>query len=114
MLGPLILIGLILATFALLYLRYLALQRRMKEAGSGSVQYTGKMEPPKLDDDLFLPGSRLGERMDGRPSELANLEVTPEVNKPKKRTARRRGIIRDRADIRRSYIVDALLERPKF
>ncbi len=115
MLGPLVPIVILLGIIGFLYLRFQALQRRMREEGSGSTQYLAKMPPAKTGEELFLPGSRLGERSGpGKGAGLADLEVKAEVTKVQKRTARRRGIIRSRADIRKSYIIDALLERPKF
>lgn len=115
MLGPLIPVIFALVLLAVLYLRYRSLLRRTREHGTGSTQYLARQEPPKGAEGLALPGSRLGERAGpGKGAGLTNLEVTPEVIKTQKKTARRRGIIRSRADIRKSYIVDALLERPKF
>lgn len=108
--------GIILSALALygyLYLRYRRIQARVRDTLPGRVQHSEQLEPPK-EVEPFLPGSRLQERMADFGKELDTLEVTPEVSKPKKKTAKRRSVIRGHADIRRSYIVDALLERPKF
>jgi hypothetical protein len=116
MLGLLILLLLLLVSTGLLYFRYVLSWRRSERGSYGGVQHTTRMPAPKLGDELFLPGSRLGERVDSRDKELDTLEVKAEITRPKKKKnqTRHRGIIRNKADIRRSYIVDALLERPKF
>lgn len=115
MLGPLIPVVIVLVLIALLYLRYRSRMNRMDGDSSGSTQYLARQEPPKGAEGLALPGSRLGERAGpGKGAGLANLQVKAEVTKVARKPSRRRGLIRSRADIRKSYIVDALLEKPKF
>ncbi len=113
MIGLVIILALALALYAYLYIRYRNIQERMQDLLTGKVQHMEKLVPPK-EYEPFLPGSRLKDRMGDLGQELDHLEVKPEIRRPHKKTAKRRGIVSSRGDIRKSYIVDALLERPKF
>lgn len=114
MLGLVAIILSILALYGFLYLRYLRIRANMTQTLTGNVQYSVR-RAPSGEPEPFLPGSLLRDRMKDLGKELDDLEVKAEVSpKSRSRKDRRRGVIRSRADIRRSYIVDALLERPKF
>lgn len=113
MTGIVVLLLSALALYLLLYLRYRRIQARIRDTLPGRVQHSERLEPPK-EVQPFLPGSRLQDRMADLGKELETLEVKPEVRKTPKKTAKRRSVVRSHADIRRSYIVDTLLERPKF
>jgi hypothetical protein len=113
MIGILLILASALGLYVFLYQRYQRIQANMRDVLSGRVQHMERLPPPAVYEP-FLPGSRLQDRMGDLGRGLDSLEVTPEVTRAKKRTARRRSLVRGHADIRRSYIIDALLEKPKF
>lgn len=113
MVGIAAILVLALALYTYLYIRYRRIQERIQDSLTGKVQHMEKLVPPQ-EYEPFLPGSRLTDRMSELGKELDQLEVKPEIRRPHKKTAKRRGIVSSRGDIRKSYIVDALLERPKF
>jgi len=89
----------------LLYIRYLRNRYVLPNRTTGNLQQLNK-RPPKVDTTLpFLPGSKVGEK-----KYLEDLEVR--VTTPKKKKKLR--YFSSKEDIRRSYIIDALLEKPKF
>jgi len=111
--GILAIILIFLGLYGYLFLRHWLGNLRRKDSYLGGVQHAPKLAPEHVPAPV-LPGSRLGERVEGRPKELDSLEVKATFKRIPKKTARRRGIISSKSDIRKSYIVDALLERPKF
>ncbi|MEM7375236.1 MAG: hypothetical protein AAF587_41965 [Bacteroidota bacterium] len=105
------LLGILLIT-GLFYIRYLRLKYGLKDSNSGGVQHINQMPPKVNNDDLALPGSRVG--IDKR-----ILKVKEEMShglhiETYKKTKPKRKLGMTRADLKRSYMIDALLERPKF
>ena len=102
----------LLAIAALLWFRYLQIRLGFKDSNYGGVQHIRQM-PPKPDPQaISLPGSRMGEAQlveDLRKEMKQELHIqTYGKNKYKRR------LFVSKADIRRSFIIDSLLERPKF
>ncbi|MCI4667705.1 MAG: hypothetical protein MRZ79_06050 [Bacteroidia bacterium] len=89
----------------LLYIRYLRNKYVRPNTSLGNFQQLAK-RPPKVDTTIpFLPGSKVGGK-----AILEDLEV-----KVSKREGRRKDRpFSTREDIRRSYLIDALLEKPKY
>lgn len=104
-LGLLIIIG-------LFYIRYLRLKYGLKDSNSGGVQHISQLAPKVSSDDLALPGSRLGEdqRLKKVKEEMSHgLHI-----ETYKKSKTKRKLDMTRMDLKRSYMIDALLERPKF
>ncbi|MEL6695739.1 MAG: hypothetical protein AAFU33_22730 [Bacteroidota bacterium] len=87
----------------LLYVRYLRVRVGLGDSAGGGVQRMPQRAPTRPLNEAFLPGSRTGS------SSKKDKEEEPAPRK--KRKARP---FTSKADIKRSYIIDALLERPKF
>lgn len=98
--------------FLYLLLRYLWIVSGLKDSNSGGVQHSARLEPTRLSEEPFLPGSRAG-------MEDSVARIKEEMSRGLKiQTFKKRGNSRrpfnTKADIRRSYIIDAILERPKW
>lgn len=99
-------LALIVGLLLFLFIRYLQMRAGLKDQFSG-VQHASRKDPPAPDEEIFLPGSRLGS------SALPGVTIDrPES--PQKTSSKAKRLFRSKEDIRRSYIIDALLERPKF
>lgn len=102
----------IAAIFLYLLLRYLWIASGFKDSNSGGVQHTSKLDPPKPKEEPFLPGSRAG--MDDA---VARIQEEMKHGLKIQTFKKRRNAYRpfsSKQDIRRSYIIDAILERPKW
>lgn len=98
----------LLGVLSFLLIRYLRMQLGLREQGyGGGVQHSPKLEPDLGNEEIFLPGSRVSDLVDSD-AELAAYDVQASSSSKAKR------LFRSKEDIRRSYIIDALLERPKF
>lgn len=107
---------LILATgaFALfLYLRHLWTKLGFKDNNYGGVQNMPRMAEQKNHEEAFLPGSRSDqddsiERIARVMAEGLEIQTFSNNKKPKPK------IFKSKSDFKRAYIIDALLERPKY
>ena len=89
----------------LLYIRYLRSRYILPNRSTGSIQQLSQKKP-KIDTTTpFLPGSKVG-----RKEILKDLEVN--INRTKKLKKNR--LFASKEDIKRSYIIDAILDKPKF
>lgn len=89
----------------LLYIRYLHNKFIRPGRMGGSLQQLPK-RPPRKDTTIpFLPGSVVGKK-----KILEDLEVKVSTNKRKKKGRP----FSSKSEIRRSYFIDAILEKPKF
>ena len=97
-----------------MYLRVLRLKYGLKDSNYGFVQHSPKTIPVNKE-DLVLPGSRSKPVGSGLEDVKATLEKGLTVSKPalRRRKTKKRPFT-TREDIRRSYLIDALLERPRF
>lgn len=90
----------------LLYIRYLRNKYVRPNVQGGALQQLPK-RPPKKDTTIpFLPGSVVGNK-----KILEDLEVV--VTKDK-RSSKKNRLFSSKAEIRRSYFIDAILEKPKY
>ncbi|MEL7340637.1 MAG: hypothetical protein AAGM67_09140 [Bacteroidota bacterium] len=110
LIGILIVIGLIVGYLAFRYLRILL---GSKDKNYGGIQRSPRLDPPSEAEKEFLPGSFMDRTfIDEIHKELeGGLKVTgtdDDEKKPKRR------IFFSKKDVIRSYIVDALLDKPKF
>ncbi|GAB4420341.1 MAG: hypothetical protein OHK0039_33810 [Bacteroidia bacterium] len=102
---------------AYLYVRYLLLRLGLKDSKSGGVQHTPRAIPPKpRSDEPFLPGSRMG-LPDENSSELIHHIMSEGLaiyrqQYIKPRYTRR--LFTSKQDIRRSYFIDALIDKPHW
>ena len=92
----------------LLGVRYLLIRSGNRQAGGGGVQRLEQKPKGRPLNESFLPGSRTGssDQIDGEKD-----QKSAKGSSKKKRRVRP---FTSKADIKRSYIKDALLERPKF
>ncbi|MEL6131769.1 MAG: hypothetical protein AAFR59_00145 [Bacteroidota bacterium] len=89
----------------LLYIRYLRVRAGLGDNAGGGVQRMPQRAPSRPLNEAFLPGSRsTGKKKEEK-------EEKPKSGDIKRKKARP---FTSKADIKRSYIIDALLERPKF
>lgn len=110
LIGILIFVGLI-ASY--LMFRYLRILLGSKDKNYGGIQRSPRLDPPKEPEKEFLPGSFMDRTfIDEIHKELeGGLKVTgsdDEDKKPKRR------LFFSKKDVIRSYIVDTLLDKPKF
>lgn len=98
--------------FLYLGLRYLWIIAGLKDNNSGAVQHSSRAIPPNLSQEPFLPGSRAG--MGDAVAQLQEeMKQGLKIQTFKKRSNAYRPFS-SKQDIRRSYIIDAILERPKW
>ena len=106
------LVVLVAGGLGFMYLRVLRLKYGHKDSNYGFVQHSPKTIPENKE-DLVLPGSRSQPKL----SELEDVKETLEAGLRVVKSPPQKAKIRPfntREDIRRSYLIDALLERPKF
>ncbi|MEO0473804.1 MAG: hypothetical protein AAF206_29610 [Bacteroidota bacterium] len=101
-----------LLVIAYLGLRYLRLLLRTKDSNYGGVQRSLRPSEKKATEGAFLPGSRVD--IDDLFAEIdKELDNGLEVEILGKKSAMQQ-MFGSKNDIKRSYIIDAILERPKF
>ncbi|MEM7659417.1 MAG: hypothetical protein AAF399_25080 [Bacteroidota bacterium] len=102
----------LLSLFGFLLFRYLRIRFGFKDSNYGGVQHIRQREPKPDVENLALPGSRMG--TEKRVADVRE-EMKQELHIQTYRDAgKKRKLFVSKADIKRSYIIDALLERPKF
>ncbi|MEL6624309.1 MAG: hypothetical protein AAFQ83_13535 [Bacteroidota bacterium] len=89
----------------LLYVRYLRVRVGLGDSAGGGVQRMPQRAPTRPLNEAFLPGSRTGS---------SSKKDKGKEEEPAPRKKRKARPFTSKADIKRSYIIDALLERPKF
>ena len=105
----LILLGIALP-LAYIGLRYVRIKFGFKDNNNSGVQRISRKSPPKRVDDMFLPGSRAEED-----SSLEALKRTLRQNQPVKKTSsRQEPLFTSKKDIKRAYIIDAILDKPRW
>ncbi|WNJ20524.1 hypothetical protein [Pontibacter sp. G13] len=96
-----------------LFYRHLRMRLGIKDSNYGGVQHISRQPPPPPPHEEFLPGSRAN-----LPNAVEALEQeTQGVSSPyeePKRTSNRRKVYKSKEDIKRSYMLEALLEKPKW
>ncbi|MFK7923219.1 MAG: hypothetical protein AB8H47_14745 [Bacteroidia bacterium] len=109
LIGILIVFGLIAG---ILLIRYLRILMGSKDKNYGGIQRSSRIDPPKETEKEFLPGSIMDRTfIDEIHKELeGGLKVTGDDEN--KKTKRR--LFFTKKDVMRSYIVDALLDKPKY
>ena len=98
---------------AFLFFRHLRIQLGFKDSNYGRVQHTQRLPKTKEKQETFLPGSRadLPDAVD----EIAKaMEEGLEVFQFKKKKKNKGNPLGSKLDMKRAYIIDAILERPKF
>ncbi len=110
LIGILIVVSLVAGV---LLFRYIRILLGSKDKNYGGIQRSPRLDPPRETEKEFLPGSFMDRTfIDEIHKELeGGLKVTgseDEKGKPKKR------IFFTKKDVIRSYIVDALLDKPKY
>ncbi|MEO0896899.1 MAG: hypothetical protein AAFY71_10900 [Bacteroidota bacterium] len=90
----------------ILYIIYLRNKYIVPNQTTANVQTLPKKEPPKDHSEAFLPGSKVD---NNAASFIDELYEGLEENKKKRPRP-----FKSKADIRRAYIVDAILEKPKY
>ena len=105
-----ILIG-ILLLLLYLFFRYLRIHFGLKDSNYGGVQHSLQVPPAVSTEELFLPGSRADEE-DAVIKIKKALEEGLEVKVSK--ASKHKKLFRNKQDIKRAYIIDKLLERPKW
>lgn len=107
-----ILIGLF-CLLAYLLVRYLRIRIGLKDSNYGGVQHSLREVPPPPPESLFLPGSR----SDNAPTVaeiMQELEKDMKVQKNIGRKRKREPVFQNKLDIKRAYIIDAILDKPKW
>lgn len=107
----LVIIIALLAFMAYLWIRYLLRRSGIKGSNIGMVQHAPQWIPPPPPPSGFLPGSRVSDRAATRERDNA-LNAGPQIEQIRFRRVRRQGP--DRKDMRRSFMMDALLDKPKW
>lgn len=107
--------GSLLLLFLLLRLRYGYVQGRLKRGREGGVQHSSLLLPPKDTTTEFLPGSRAG--MEDSVEKIKKVMAEGLHIKrldAEKRRRRHPLAFTTKRDIMRAYIVDAILDKPKW
>ncbi|MDX2247695.1 MAG: hypothetical protein SF052_13000 [Bacteroidia bacterium] len=110
----LIIILLAIAAFmGFLYFRHLWVKLGFKDNNYGGVQNMPRLAEAKNHEEAFLPGSRSGQ--DDSLEKIAKVMAEGlEIQKLTKRKKQRPRLFTSKKDFQRAYIIDALLEKPKF
>jgi len=97
--------------FLFFFWRHLKIKFGLKDSNNGAVQHSRREVPPPTAEDLFLPGSHM--EIDQQQILEEHLKDTPQIEilTPKKQKKR---LFRNKDDIMRAYIADALLDKPKW
>ena len=113
--GILILFGSIFTAILLLWLRYVRVRASLSDRKSGGVQHSSFLPPPKDTTEDFLPGSRMGQDSSVEKMKAIMAEGL-HINRlgAGKRRRRHPLAISSKRDLMRSYIVDAILDKPKW
>ena len=94
-----------------LYFRHLRIQLGFKDSNYGRVQHTQRLPKPKEAQGNFLPDSRAN--LPDAVDEIAKaMEEGLEVFQFRRK--RKNNPMGSKLDMKRAYIIDAILERPKF
>lgn len=96
------LLGSLAAFFLIVFLRYLSIRLGFRDRNFTQVQRTLREQPPISQTEGFLSGSKPVKNED---------EDTDRSRRPK---TRKHLPFQSRADIKRSYIIDAILDKPKW
>ncbi len=111
LLGVLIAFGFLVFILLFVYLRN---RFGLKDKNLGGIQRSPKLPPPKPPEEAFLPGSVIT-RSAAIAEVLEELEKRPriiELSGEKRKHQHR--LFLTKKDVLRSYIVDTLLDKPKF
>lgn len=106
----LLILLLLLAYGAYLGLRYLLLRMGVKDNNYGGVQHAPKLPPPPPPPADFLPGSRSGAASAAESLQRV-MNEGPQVETGGRSRKNRRP---SRRDIVRSYLVETLIDKPKW
>ncbi|MEZ4776078.1 MAG: hypothetical protein R3D00_23075 [Bacteroidia bacterium] len=109
----LILILTIGAFLLFLYFRHLWTKFGFKDNNYGGVQNMPRMAEQKNHEEAFLPGSRAGE-MDSIEKIAKVMKEGLEIQKFSNNKKPKPRIFKSKSDFKRAYIIDALLEKPKY
>ncbi|MEZ4829925.1 MAG: hypothetical protein R3C61_27125 [Bacteroidia bacterium] len=96
-----------------LYLRHLWTKLGFKDSNYGGVQNMPRLVEYKLTEEAFLPGSRAGEA-DSLEKIAKVMAEGLEIQKFKNKKKAKPRVFTSKRDFQRAYIIDALLEKPKF
>jgi hypothetical protein len=105
----LLIVLLLLAYAAYLGLRYLLLRMGVKDNNYGGVQHAPKLPPPPPPPADFLPGSR-----SGAASAADSLQRVMNEGLQVETGSRRKLRRPSRRDLIRSYLVETLIDKPKW
>ncbi|RMG67459.1 MAG: hypothetical protein D6722_13095 [Bacteroidetes bacterium] len=113
--GILLFFGTILLLILLLALRYLQVRSSLRNAKAGSVQHSSLRPPPKDTTVDFLPGSRAGAESSVEKMKTIMQEGLHVKHMDDRGRRRRHPLaLTGKRDLMRSYIVDAILDKPKW
>ena len=101
----------LLITLPLTYIgfRYIRIKFGFKDNNYSGVQRISRKSPPKKSSEAFLPGSRSGED-----SSVEMLKKHLAVDEPRKKKKKQKTIFTSKLDIKRAYIIDAILDKPMW
>ena len=102
---------LLFITLPLAYIgfRYLRIKFGFKDNNYSGVQRIPRQSPPKNSSEAFLPGSRAG---DDSSVELLKKHLQEDETTKKKKKPKR--VFNSKLDIKRAYIIDAILDKPMW
>ena len=89
--------------------RYIRIKFGLKDSNYSGVQRIPRKSPPKNPEDAFLPGSRSGED-----SSVELLKKHLEQDAPVKKKKKQKAVFTSKLDIKRAYIIDAILDKPMW
>ncbi len=106
-----VLAAVLILGFVFFYWRYIKIRFGLKDSNNGAVQHSRRAVPPPSAEDLFLPGSHM--EQDQQEILMEHIKNTPQIEQISPNRKKKK-LFRNKEDIKRAYIADALLDKPKW